>query len=499
LGTKQPLLEVDPLCLPLGMLVGPWRVKGFRSRGSYGSLYRVERVGREGQGSFALKLAVYPRDERFAREAWLLSRIQSPYVPRLYAQGVWEHPSGAFPYLVMEWIDGEPLYEWAGQRNPTERQVLRVLAQVARALEATHAAGGVHRDVKGGNVLVRPMDGRAFLTDFGAGHYRGAATLTSKLLPPSTPAYRSPEAWAFLHAFRRHPTIVYPASACDDLFALGVMAYRLVTDEYPPSTDPDEPGAEVWREGGVGPRPPRELSPQVSPVLDSILRRLLAVAPEERFRGKVRGAAEALEQAERVRTESDTPLFSWGLEDGIRRRSREGVRRLEEWDASMRAQLALSEAKERAGAEAARELAPPRVLVRVWGTEMAVAFLGLLLAGLAVAWLHPGLMGPQDASAMGSRPGDIVAVGDRAVPASMLAPMHTDNRQPGVGLPMPEKPFPGQRTPPCNRVGEEEIRAGCWYLLGTGKPPCKEDAYDWKGACYLPSFPPRRQPTTRPP
>jgi len=495
----RPLLEVDPLCLPLGMLVGPWRVKGFRSRGSYGSLYRVERVGREEEGSFALKLAVYPRDERFAREGWLLSRIQSPYVPRFYAQGVWEHPSGPFPYLVMEWIDGESLYEWAGQRNPTERQVLRVLAQVARALEATHAAGGVHRDVKGGNVLVRLTDSRAFLTDFGAGHYRGAATLTSKLLPPSTPAYRSPEAWAFLHAFRRHPTIVYPASACDDLFAMGVMAYRLVTDEYPPSTDPDEPGAEVWREGGVGPRPPRELSPQVSPALDSILLRLLAVAPEVRFKGKVRGAVEALEQAERARTEADTPLFSWGLEDGTRWRSREGVQRLEEWDASVREQLALREAKERAGAEAASELAPPRVLVRVWGSEMAVAVLGLLLAGLAVAWLHPGLMDPQNASAMVSRTSDIVAVGDRAIPASMLAPMHTDNARPGVGLPMPEKPFPGQRTPPCNRNGEVTIRGGCWYELARAKLPCREDAYDWDGACYLPSYPPRRQPTTQPP
>jgi serine/threonine protein kinase len=152
-------------------------------------------------------------------------------VPRLYAQGVWEPASGAFPFLVMEWVDGEPLYEWAARRNPTERQVLGLVAQVARALEATHAVGGLHRDVKGANVLVRRGDGRAFLTDFGAGHYRGAATLTSKLLPPGTPAYRSPEAWVFLEAFRRHPTIIYPASACDELFALGVMAYRLVTDD----------------------------------------------------------------------------------------------------------------------------------------------------------------------------------------------------------------------------------------------------------------------------
>ncbi len=265
MGKKPPLSQVDPLCLPVGMRVGPWRVLGWGGRGSYGTLYRVERAGHEQQGSFALKLAISPADPRFEREAHLLSIIRSLCVPRLVAQGVWEHPSGAYPYLVMDWVDGEPLYPWAARRNPTLGQGLGVLAQVARALEATHAAGGVHRDVKGDNVLVRPADGWVFLTDFGAGHFRGAATLTSKLLPPGTPAYRSPEAWGFLEVFRRHPTVHYPASACDDLFALGVMAYRLVTDEYPPSPFPGERGSEVWREGGPGPRPPRELNPRVSP------------------------------------------------------------------------------------------------------------------------------------------------------------------------------------------------------------------------------------------
>jgi serine/threonine protein kinase len=106
----------------------------------------------------------------------------------------------------MQWVEGEPLYEWAARRNPTSRQVLRLLWQVARALQATHGAGGVHRDVKGANVLVRPRDGRAFLTDFGAGHYKGAATLTPRLLPPVTLAYLSPEVWEFVSVFLCHPT-----------------------------------------------------------------------------------------------------------------------------------------------------------------------------------------------------------------------------------------------------------------------------------------------------
>src|SRR5687768_15890808 len=208
----------------------------------------------------------------------------------------------------MQLLDGAPLYEWAARRNPSEAQVVKLLAQVARGLEATHAAGGLHRDVKGDNVLVRGADGWAFLTDFGAGHFRGAATLTSKLLPPGTPAYRSPEALAFVRAFRRHPAAHYPASTCDDLFALGVMAYRLVTDVYPPSPQLEEPGSEVWREDGAGPPPVRELNPSVSPELEALISRLLAWAPEERFNGQARLAAEALEQlAHRARSLAARP------------------------------------------------------------------------------------------------------------------------------------------------------------------------------------------------
>jgi predicted Ser/Thr protein kinase len=506
MGTKRALQEVDPLCLPVGMRVGPWRVKGWRSRGAYGTLYRVEREGRETEGEFALKLAIHPGDERFEREAQLLSRIDSPYVPRLREQGVWEHPGGAFPYLVMEWVEGEPLYEWAARRNPSSRQVLRVLGQVARALEATHAAGGVHRDVKGANVLVRLSDGRAFLTDFGAGHYRGAATLTSKLLPPGTPAYRSPEAWAFLRVFLRHPTAHYPASACDDLFAFGVMAYRLVTDEYPPPTQPEEDGSEVWREGGPGPRPPRELNPQVSPALNALILRLLAIAPSERFQGMAREAAEALEQAaEGEGPEGDVLLFWWGHEHRPRLRSPGGVRLAAERDAAARQEQAPREGEERTRAEAGREQVPLQSFGWMWKGEMAVALLGLLLAGLTGVVLHRGQEEAQSASAREAHKGGRVAVGDSAStsPAGTSATLLPDDKKRVIGLPLPEKPLSGQRRPPCKRSGEVELRGGCWYQLGTLKPPCKEegkeDAYLWKGACYGPSYPVGREPTSNSP
>jgi hypothetical protein len=505
MGTKRALQEVDPQFLPLGMRVGSWRVTGWRGRGVYGAVYRVEWEGHEEAGPFAMKLAVYPRDERFQREAWLLSRIHSPHVPKLYAQGVWEHPQGAFPYLVMELINGEPLYEWASRRNPTERQVLGVLAQVAHALVATHAVGGVHRDVKGDNVLIRPRDGWTFLTDFGAGHYRGAATLTSKLLPPGTQAYRSPEAWAFLRAFLRHPTAHYPSSACDDLFALGVMGWRLVTDEYPPPTHPEEPGAEVWREDGPGLLGPRRLNPRVSPELEAVLLKLLSVAPEERFQGKAEGVVEALERVrESQSAEADARLFEWAHERRSRMRSPRGVRWVHERDVEAGKEWARRKRRGRARSATQRQQAPLLARVRVWGAEGAMAAMGLLLAWLMVASLYRA---PERATADAARKAhesESVAVGD-SVSAAMPAhaPVPTDDTALAVGKPLPEEPLTGQRKPPCNRFGEVEIHGGCWYRVADGMPPCKsegkEDGYAWKGACYAPSYPVGRQPTSDPP
>jgi hypothetical protein len=500
MGKPRALQEVDPLALPLGTRVGPWRVSGFRGRGAYGTLYRAEREGREEEGSAALKLAVYPRDERYRREAWLLKHIHSPFVPGFLDEGEWEHPTGVYPYVVMELVEGEPLYDWAARRNPTERQVMGLLSQVAWAVADTHAVGGVHRDVKGGNLLVRWRDARVFLTDFGAGDYRGAASLTSKLLPPGTAGYRSPEAWEFLRVFRRHPTVHYPASACDDLFALGVTAYRLVTDEYPPLTDPEEHGAEVWREGGPGPRAPSALNPRVSEELDALILRLLARAPHERFEGRAVNVAEALEQAWRsAGPRADSPLFGWDTSPAPRWRSPGRVRRAEEEDAAAREEHARREVEEQPQTVTAGELAGPRAWSPLWGEEMAVAVVGLLLAVLTVAVFHRGQEVARTGS--GSGGGDIVAVGDSASGAaiSALAPMRTDSTPSAVGLPMPEKPFPGQRTPPCTRHGEVEIRGGCWYRLADALPPCKEDAYDWNRACYLPSYPARRHPTTQQP
>jgi len=172
--------------LPVGTQVRAWRVVALEGQGAYGAVYRAVPVGSESAGPVALKMSVSPWDARFVREAELLSRLSHPGIPRLLGRGVLRHAvSGAeHPWLAMEWVEGPSLYAWAEQHAPSYPELCRVLAQLARTLEAVHAAGAVHRDVKGDNLLVRLSDSRPVLIDFGSGHIQGAERLTWQALAP---------------------------------------------------------------------------------------------------------------------------------------------------------------------------------------------------------------------------------------------------------------------------------------------------------------------------
>ncbi|MDY7227348.1 serine/threonine protein kinase [Hyalangium rubrum] len=506
--------ELNPTALPPGTRVGSWQVKGWGGRGTYGTVYRAVKAEGEAGGLAALKLAIHWHDARFEREVELLGRIHHPHVPRLLGHGRWRHPSGVtYPYLVMEWVEGIPLYEWAVASNPSSRQALALLAQVARALEATHAVGGVHRDVKGENVLVRRADDQAFLLDFGAGHCAGSATLTHEVLPPGTPAYRSPEAWRFAQRYFRLPNAHYAVQPADDVFALGVTAWRLVTDRYPPPTDPGEEGASrCWyQEGGLS-QSPRALNPRVEARLEALILRMLSVRPQAR--GTARELAEALElTAAQAGPEADVPLFDLEAlgrskaptEKAVAPLPPPGEPKAKRVPGRGGAEARVSaERREAERARATTEQVAAREPVWPWFGAGLAAALGLLLTGeLCASGLrrleaeqHPVAQEEPDA---GERDGGVVGLAD-TVPAATMAELKEPSHGDPIGLPMPESPFRAQRRAPhCRPPLEAAINDGCWIRLADVKPPCRDMGYEWKGSCYLPSYQPPRAPTSERP
>ncbi|WP_433046840.1 protein kinase domain-containing protein [Dactylosporangium sp. CS-033363] len=157
--------------------------------------------------------------ERFRAEARTMATISHPGVVDVYDFG--DDPAAGV-YLVMQYIDGESL---AGTLDREERlapdTAMRLIAEAAEALHAAHEKGVMHRDVKPGNLLLRP-DGSTVLTDFGIARSAAATHRTAPELLLGTASYIAPERAGG-----------EPATARSDLYSLGVVAYRVLAGRLP--------------------------------------------------------------------------------------------------------------------------------------------------------------------------------------------------------------------------------------------------------------------------
>jgi serine/threonine protein kinase len=202
------------------------RVAALAGVGGMGAVYRAEqsRLGR----TVAVKIlppVAAPDDEareRFEREARILSGLNHPHILQI-------HDFGALAdgtlYLVSEWASGGDLAKLLDGKPHPPAEVQVWVRQIAAALEAAHARGVIHRDLKPGNVLVH-ADGRLTLADFGLAHAGGGGFTTALTMPGAifgTFEYMAPEQ---MEAAGR----VTPAS---DIFALGVMTYQMLTGRVP--------------------------------------------------------------------------------------------------------------------------------------------------------------------------------------------------------------------------------------------------------------------------
>ncbi len=204
---------------------------------------------------------------RFAREAQAVAAIAHEHV--LPVHNV--ESSGKLPYLVMPFIAGSSLQTRLDQQGPLAiKDVVRIALQTAQGLSAAHAQGIVHRDVKPANILLEEDVDRVRITDFGLARAADDASVTRTGILAGTPQYMSPE-----------QTRGEPIDPRSDLFSLGSVMYAMCTGR-PPFRAETTMGV-LRRISDDAPRPPREVNSDVPEWLETIILRLLAKPPGERY------------------------------------------------------------------------------------------------------------------------------------------------------------------------------------------------------------------------
>jgi serine/threonine protein kinase len=261
------LPALDPRTLAAGGQLGPFAIEGKLGAGGMGAVYRARRA--DGR-AVALKIVARGLDpdatKRFAREARALTEVEHPNVVRLVDAG----ESQGLSWIAMELVSGKSLEELVVAEGPLpEARLLDVGDSVAAGLEALHAHGIVHRDVKPQNVMVGP-DGRVTLVDLGLAKFlaaRTAVTESGTLL--GTPHYMSPE-----------QLTGKAVDARTDLYALGATLYHAATGKRP--FDGESTTAIAFQQVHSAVRPVRKLNPRLSTPTARVLEKLLEKRPDRR-------------------------------------------------------------------------------------------------------------------------------------------------------------------------------------------------------------------------
>jgi hypothetical protein len=288
--------------LGVGASAGDYVVTSLIARGGCGAVYRAHHRTRDRSAAVKVlhaPLAVMPKMvERFAREVQVVGMLRHPSIVEIYDIGsLADHR----PYYAMEYLSGRTLstiLDQQGRLSPAEALV--VLEPVCAALAAAHAAGVIHRDVKASNIMVDGTTGAVKLLDFGIAKLVGPGAapigLTSEGRQVGTLTIMAPE-----------QLLGGPVDARIDIYALGVLLYRLLTGRLPFDGKNALTLAQQHLEEPA-PRPSHRIP--VAPAFDALVLRCLEKRPEKRY-ATVEAFLEALRNATQgARRRENTPLAS---------------------------------------------------------------------------------------------------------------------------------------------------------------------------------------------
>jgi serine/threonine protein kinase len=446
----------DPLA-PGTMLDGRYRIEEEIARGGMGIIYRATHVTLELPRAVKLITPQFARDrrylERFRIEATAAARVDHPNVVAVHDFG---EVDGS-PYLVMQYVEGIDLERLVARQGPlAPRRALALLAQVADGLDAAHAMGVVHRDVKPGNILVvgEPGSERALLTDFGLAKQLSASPGGKSELFGGTLEYAAPE--------QMEGRDVDPRT---DVYSLACVLLFMVTGRTP----------------GIGHLWGRDEAAPIPPEVDEVIARARSGDPEDRYatpRDFVRAVfAAAKRTAPRTRPATDARAASAGSATDARAASAGSAT-----DARAASAASATDARAASAASATASPRPGETRLRarpvrpalpeedpepkpgLWERRRAWwiglgAVLLLVLAGVAGAFVASGGSDPKPAPAPTASP----APTDTPSPV----PTETPTAAP-TDTPTPEP----TETPAPASAGERAVAAAVrrhWQLIEAGR------------------------------
>ena len=213
--------------------------------------------------------------ERFRREADVLARLQHPHIVRYY--DIVEIDDTLF--ILMDFVPGSTLQSVLARRDaPLKPQAtLEYFTPLASALHFAHSEGVIHRDLKPANILLH-TSGTLFVTDFGIARLLNVSSELTIGMTVGTPTYMSPE-----------QITGEPITTAADIYALGVMLYRMVTGR--PPFRGESPGAQgtstaarvTYEHVHIAPQPPIEVNPHLDLAVQDVVLRCLEKTPDQRF------------------------------------------------------------------------------------------------------------------------------------------------------------------------------------------------------------------------
>src|SRR5271157_2541258 len=268
-ATWDPEAGSKPL-QPGDILAQRYEILKLLGEGGMGAVYRARDAELDRMVALKVIRPELARNEqilqRFKQELILARQVTHRNIIRIFDLG---HAEGT-RFITMEYIEGEDLSSILAKRGKLPAaEAADIITQVARGLEAAHAEGVVHRDLKPQNVMM-DAQGKCSVMDFGIARSMDASNMTRTGALMGTPTYMSPE-----------QAQGQKVDARSDLYTLGIIFYELLTGK--PPFEADNPMATLVRRMQEKAQPPIEIEPTIPQAIDDIVMKMLGTLPADRY------------------------------------------------------------------------------------------------------------------------------------------------------------------------------------------------------------------------